>query len=88
MLAAIVASLESATNSTPPETQTTSWGALDRLRAPSGANVFAFAVLFAISVAFLFVAYCLSRALFGGFGGGFGTITACVASTAARSIFL
>jgi hypothetical protein len=88
VLAAIVADLESATNSTSPETQTTSWGALDRPRAPSGANVCAFAVLFAISVAFLFVAYCLSRALFGGFGGGFGTITACVASTAAASIFL
>ena len=34
----------------------------------------AFAMLFALSLAFLFVAYCMARALIGGFGANFATI--------------
>lgn len=60
----------------------------DDLRAPQGANTVAFAALFALSSAFLFAAYCMARALAGGFGGDAGTIAICVASTAAASIFL
>ena len=72
-----------------PDTSANSaWSRLDRLRAPSGANAIAFAALFVGSAAFLFVSYCLARALFGGFGSGIGAITACVAATAAASIFL
>lgn len=96
---AIVAAMKRATHSTDnvqatdaasatDATRASPWRKLDQLHAPSGANAFAFATLFAISVAFLFVAYCLSRALFGGFGAGPGAIAACVASTAAASIFL
>ncbi|MFM1805257.1 MAG: hypothetical protein RL136_2136 [Planctomycetota bacterium] len=58
------------------------------LRAPEIANTVALAALFAISAAFLFAAYCFSRALAGGFGAGVGTIALSVASTAAASIFL
>jgi hypothetical protein len=61
---------------------------IERLRAPSGVQAIAFATLFAVSVAFLFVSYCLARALFGGFGAGPGAIAACVGATAAASIFL
>ncbi|MFM7259373.1 MAG: hypothetical protein ACKO3W_02090 [bacterium] len=72
-----------------PDTSATSaWSRFDGLRAPSGANALAFAALFASSFVFLFVSYCLARALLGGFGAGVGAISACVAATAAASIFL
>jgi hypothetical protein len=58
------------------------------LHAPSGANAVAFALLFALSAAFLFASYCMSRALIGGFGAGPGAIALAVAATAAASIFL
>lgn len=58
------------------------------LRAPHGPNACAFAVLFAVALAFLFTSYCIARALVGGFGAGAGAIALCVASTAAASIFL
>ena len=60
----------------------------DELRAPDGANAVAFGVLFALSVAFLFVSYCMCRALIGGFGSGTGTIVLAVSSTFLASIFL
>lgn len=48
----------------------------------------AFAGLFLLSAAFLFVSYCWSRALIGGFEVGAGTVLAAVVSTALASIFL
>jgi hypothetical protein len=75
----------------PPHTTSSSggvWRGIGSLRAPSGAQSAAFAALFGVSVAFLFVSYCLARALLGGFGAGPGAIAACVAATAAASIFL
>ena len=56
--------------------------------ASTGANTGAFAVLFVVSVAFLFASYCMARALIGGFGAGVGTIVLAIAATAAASIFL
>lgn len=58
------------------------------LRAPAGANAIAFGALFCVSWAFLFVSYCMARALIGGFGAGVGSITLAVASAALASIFL
>ena len=63
-------------------------GAADRLTPPPGANATAFAALFLLSAAFLFVSYCWSRALIGGFEVGVGTVLAAVLSTALASIFL
>jgi hypothetical protein len=62
--------------------------ATDELRAPDGANAIAFGVLFAVSAVFLFVSYCMCRALIGGFGAGAGTIVLAVVSTFLASIFL
>jgi hypothetical protein len=58
------------------------------LRAPAGANAIAFGVLFVVSCAFLFVSYCMARALIGGFGAGMGTVALAVSSSALASIFL
>ena len=58
------------------------------LAAPAGASLAAFAVLFALSCASLFVAYCMARALVGGFGAGLHTLVVCVLATTAASIFL
>ena len=60
----------------------------DELRAPAGANIVAWSVLFIVSAAFLFASYCMARALVGGFGAGLGTIAAAAGATAAASIFL
>ena len=61
---------------------------VEQLRAPDGANAFAFGALFALSAVFLFISYCGARALIGGFEVGAGAITAAVFSTALASIFL
>lgn len=60
----------------------------EQLVAPPGANAVAFAALFAASFAFLACAYCMARALAGGFGGSTSTILLATAATAAASIFL
>jgi hypothetical protein len=57
-------------------------------RVHANANAMAFAMLFALSLAFLFVAYCMARALIGGFGANFATIALSAVATAASSIFL
>jgi len=62
--------------------------AADDLTPPPGANATAFAALFLLSTAFLFVSYCWSRALIGGFEVGAGTVLAAVLATALASIFL
>ena len=63
-------------------------GAADGLTPPPGANATAFAGLFILATAFLFVSYCWSRALIGGFEVGIGTVLAALAATALASIFL
>ena len=60
----------------------------DSLRAPHLANVAAFTVLFVTSSVFLFTAYCMARALVGGFGAGLREITLAAVATVAASIFL
>jgi hypothetical protein len=60
----------------------------ERLRAPDGANAIAFGVLFLLSTAFLFISYCMARALIGGFGAGAGTVAIAVGATFLASIFL
>jgi hypothetical protein len=63
-------------------------GAADGLTPPPGANAIALGGLFILSAAFLFVSYCWSRALIGGFDVGVGTVLAAIVSTAFASIFL
>jgi hypothetical protein len=58
------------------------------LSAPSGANAAALGVIFAISTAFLFAAYCMARALVGGFGTNATTVILAFTATTAASIFL
>jgi hypothetical protein len=58
------------------------------LSAPSGANAAALGVIFAISTAFLFAAYCMARALVGGFGTSATTVILAFTATTAASIFL
>lgn len=60
----------------------------DDLRAPGVANAIAFLMLFAVSTVFLFTAYCVARALVGGFGAGPREITLAAVATFAASIFL
>lgn len=60
----------------------------DSLRAPHAANAVAFAVLFGLSAVFLFTAYCMARALIGGFGAGPRELVLCLATAFLASIFL
>ena len=60
----------------------------DSLRAPHAANAMAFAALFAVSAVFLFTAYCMARALVGGFGAGPRELALASVATVATSIFL
>lgn len=58
------------------------------LRAPPGANATALGALFALSLVFLFVSYCMSRALIGGFDTGVWTFLAALVANFFASIFL
>jgi hypothetical protein len=59
-----------------------------QLTAPPIANAIAFGALFLLSAAFLGCAYCMARALAGGFGSSLATLALAASATAAASIFL